>query len=49
MMLSGIVVDMTDEERPLIEQSVGVVYDVTRSYESMIVCRECSKGDTGGS
>jgi len=49
MMISGIEVDMTDTERPLIEQSVGVVTDATRNYESMIVCRECSKGDTGGS
>ena len=48
MMISGIEVDMTDTERPLIQQSVGVVYDVTRNYEGMIVCRECSKGDTGG-
>ncbi len=33
MMISGIEVDMTGEECQLIEQSVGVVHDVTRNYE----------------
>ena len=36
MMISGIEIDMAGEEGPLIEQSAGVVHDVTRNYESMI-------------
>ena len=53
--LTGIWVDMTDEEIPLIEQIVIAVYDVAHAsaasnawgdvecMQSLIVCGECSK------